>query len=191
MIFAFQHELLLFITPFLLYAHSLEFVPHNDNTLNQQLNLRKRKLDEPHKVTGYFKDDISSLCIEVKLEDDKQNMIGSNIWFQKCEEGKVSQLWWFDDEWEGGKLHTALNDDKCVQAQKTYRRGSRLRIKNCSDRRKTQKWELLDNIVAKHDNNITAYTLRGEKGPKVGSYLVLVGYDDFFYSMDWNSYEFD
>ena len=177
-------------------AHSLKFVVtpggENDNSNvadgNQKLTLRTRNLHElNYERYGYFQDDYGGLCLEVKTEDGKKNLIGSNIWFQKCEKGKPAQLWRFDDELKG-KIHTALDDKKCLQAKRNYKRGSRVRIYNCSDRRKTQQWSMgehLENITPIERSDIVAYTSRCESETKKGYYLVLLGREDCFYSTDW------
>ena len=90
----------------------------------------------PSKDTyGYF--EIGCLCIGLHKGSTKN---GTNLRAQLCEEGNPAQLWRFDDNDKGGKLHSKADDKKCVRFRKHFRLGSRLRITDCNSKRKNQKF---------------------------------------------------
>eukprot|EP00567_Pseudictyota_dubia_P001734 CAMPEP_0197465890 /NCGR_PEP_ID=MMETSP1175-20131217/64772_1 /TAXON_ID=1003142 /ORGANISM="Triceratium dubium, Strain CCMP147" /LENGTH=210 /DNA_ID=CAMNT_0043001913 /DNA_START=115 /DNA_END=747 /DNA_ORIENTATION=+ len=112
----------------------------------------------------------------------------TKLWWNKCKEGKKSQLWRFDRVTKNcagrGKIHSKLDDDKCIQVNKKYKPLTRLRLYDCKSKRDHQKWNYCDGdgISPKKADDLLVYSPNPEGAKR---YDPLVISDRDTYSIDF------
>uniref|UniRef100_A0A7R9ZBN1 Ricin B lectin domain-containing protein n=1 Tax=Pseudictyota dubia TaxID=2749911 RepID=A0A7R9ZBN1_9STRA len=143
---------ILFAAVVVVQTHAVKFIPEVDAEDGRRLG--------GGKLYGHIQDDFCDLCIELK-GGNTDNL--TKLWWNKCKKGKKSQLWRFDKVTNNcsglGKIHSKLDDDKCIQVNKSYKPMTRLRLFDCKNNRDHQKWNFCgDGIHPIKEKDLLVYS---------------------------------
>mmetsp|Transcript_62135 Transcript_62135/g.183653 ORF Transcript_62135/g.183653 Transcript_62135/m.183653 type:complete len:195 (+) Transcript_62135:148-732(+) len=169
---------ILLVACFALNSRALKFIPEFDD------EEEGRRLGGNKKRYGYIQDEDCRLCIEVKKGEAKS---GAKLWWTGCETGKKSQLWRFDrmTGMNGidlrGKIHSKLNDRKCIQANKKFKPNSKVTLERCNSEKDHQKFlfiEADDSIKPRDAKDLRLYS-SGKRWVKTGEAVAITDRDDY------------